>query len=60
MSPSLRIDRGSMAHLDDYYYHQLIPFNAAHQITTLLLVISTLSFNATSVFFSISNSIAFW
>ena len=42
MSTSLCINRGPTAHLDYYlYYHQLILFNAAHQITTLLPVIST-------------------
>jgi len=41
MRPSLCINRGPTAHLDYYHYHQLIVFNAAHQITTLLTVIST-------------------
>jgi len=41
MSPSSCINRGPSARLDYDDYHQLILFSAAHQITTLLPVIST-------------------
>jgi len=40
MCLSLCINRGPMANLNYHHYHQLILFNAAHQITTLLPVIS--------------------
>jgi len=39
MCPSLCVNRGPMVHLDYYHYHQLILFNAAHNIITLLPVI---------------------
>ena len=42
MRPSLSINRGPMAPLNYYYDCQLILFNAAHQITTLLPVISNI------------------
>jgi len=42
MCLSLCINRGPTAHWDYDYYRQLILLNAAHEITTLLQVISTL------------------